>query len=172
MKLPEGHITADELPDMICRVCHTTLDVGVTYYDDTMVDFSFNHPPAYVALDLPEHEPEPVMATASTERVGICDFCSEPGPFWTYMATNFDVEFAQMNTISTSIGAWAACGQCHRLIEADKYRELCERALRIQVHKIEKGTPSAALKFQLRKYIKGLHQRFKENRVGPAIEEF
>lgn len=173
MKLPKGHITADELPDMVCRVCHTTLDVGVSYHGDVMTDFSFNHPPAYEVLGFPPHEPEPMLADAFTERTGICDFCSETTPMWRYSVRDFNVEFAPANMVSVSVGDWAACDQCHKLIEADNYRELCERALRRQLKIMQKqtGTQSSVVTFKLRKYVKGLHQRFKENRIGPAIYE-
>ena len=170
MKLPAGHITADELPDVVCRVCHCTLDVGTTYEGDTLIDFHFKHPPATGVLGFPEHDPEPVAPSPDIERVGICDFCSETQPAWIYMASNFEVHFDSMNTVETSVGAWAACERCHTLIEAENYRELCERALRRQLKLIPGGTPSAALMFKLRKYIKGLHLRFKDNRIGSAIQ--
>jgi len=71
-----------------------------------------------------DHDPEPVSKLATGgEMVGICDFCSGPGPRWSYDCESF--------TLASygSVGAWAACFACHACIERETYNELVARAV-------------------------------------------
>ena len=154
-----------EIPDLICRICHTTLDVRTQTIGDTLVDFQYNHPPAYKILNFPEHDPDPVQARPFDERVGVCDFCAAPEPMWTYPATTFVMEHGLGGFDgSTSIGSWAACDTCHELIEADDYPALSERGTASQVQ----GLPSFIQVIVKAKVIE-YHQQFKGNRIGDAI---
>ena len=47
-----------------------------------------------------------------------CDFCSAAGPVWRYPARSF-VAYCAPNVAGESVGDWAACDQCHVLIETD-----------------------------------------------------
>lgn len=42
-----------------------------------------------------------------------CEFCSAANPTWLYPAESFDVGIG-----TRSIEDWAACEECHRLIDA------------------------------------------------------
>ncbi len=62
----------------------------------------------------------------------ICDFCSEPQVRWSYPARDFvDVGLVTPTGIlvSESVGAWAACEECHRLIEAGDRDALLRRSI-------------------------------------------
>lgn len=164
------------LPERVCQICRTTLDVRADAVFGVVTNAYYSHPPAYEQLGFPEHEPVPVEPGPGDERVGICDFCSGQHPVWRYPVTDFDVKYGQhvshperfgVPYMSTSIGDWAACERCHTLIETDNYRELCERAVRNGLGK-DMHSMAAAKLFTIRKSIKGLHQRFREHRVGEA----
>ena len=58
----------------------------------------------------------------------ICDFCSYPSVVWCYPARSF-VAYIVANIGGESVGDWAACEQCHRLIEAGDRAGLMERSL-------------------------------------------
>ena len=43
-----------------------------------------------------------------------CDFCSSPEPVWAYAARDF-VAYLAHPVVGESLGAWAACEECHEL---------------------------------------------------------
>ena len=57
----------------------------------------------------------------------ICDFCSYPSVVWCYPARSF-VAYVVANIGGESVGDWAACEQCHRLIEVGDRAGLTERS--------------------------------------------
>lgn len=92
----------------------------------------------------------------------VCDFCSDPFPTWLYRAKNITYEELQAESLS----AWAACADCHDLIEQDKRKELAARVTTIMCDKhpdFEKA--------YLAQQIATLHASFFRNRIdGPAIK--
>ena len=93
-----------------------------------------------------------------------CDFCSAPNPIWRYPARSF-IGYVACGIAGESVGDWAACGECHRLIEAGDRTLLTARSVEAFVTaQPELGEISAELTFELG----SLHSLFFENRLGPA----
>jgi len=61
----------------------------------------------------------------SHAEIPICDFCSSPDIHWRYEANNF----LEVTTMWGSAGDWAACNECHALIEADDRTGLTNRSV-------------------------------------------
>ena len=94
-----------------------------------------------------------------------CDFCSAPGPLWAYPARDF-VAYLALPLVGESVGAWAACEECHRLIEAGDREGLAVRSLDELIFRCPEAAIAApALKEELRQ----LHELFFANRVGTAV---
>ena len=93
-----------------------------------------------------------------------CDFCSAPDPSWRYPARSF-IGYIACGIAGESVGDWAACGECHRLIESGDRRLLTARSVEAFVTaQPELGQISVELTSELG----SLHLRFFENRTGPA----
>lgn len=86
-----------------------------------------------------------------------CDFCNESAT-WTYPAR--DVVVMDLPVRQGSLGAWAACDQCSRLIEAEDDEGLARRSLAgLQ--------PVLAVdSVQLLATLRGIHLAFWEAREG------
>ena len=94
-----------------------------------------------------------------------CDFCSAPEPVWAYPARDF-VAYLAMPVVGESVGAWAACEECHRLIEAGNREGLAVRSL----DELVMQRPEIALAApELKERLSMLHSLFFANRVGTAI---
>ncbi len=93
-----------------------------------------------------------------------CDFCSAPGPAWAYRVRDFDACLAF--PADESVGGWAACEECHLLIEAGDHDGLASRSLEELISRCpEAAIEAPALKQDLRQ----LHGVFFANRVGTAV---
>jgi DNA-directed RNA polymerase subunit RPC12/RpoP len=72
----------------------------------------------------------------------VCDFCSEPAEekdLWTYFCPDFKYPYAVVGMAAEgSKGNWAACEECHDLIEANDQRALTKRSMDME----EKRDPS------------------------------
>lgn len=97
----------------------------------------------------------------------MCDFCSGPDVRWSYPARDFiDLGLASPNRliVSESVGAWAACDECHRLIEADDREQLLRRSVERFVELYGLLLPG------LDEGVRQIQSRFFEHRSGPAVE--
>jgi hypothetical protein len=94
-----------------------------------------------------------------------CDFCSVPGPAWRYPARSF-VAYCAPNVAGESVGDWAACDQCHVLIETDDRRGLTLRSLDELLLKHPEASPAAAV---LCEDLAELHEQFFAHRSGVAV---
>jgi hypothetical protein len=88
----------------------------------------------------------------------ICDFCSSTEVEWTYPA--HDIVVPEIK--SRSVGAWAACGPCHTLIEADARDTLSWRAAKAmaRAHKVNASDVIG--------WLRQMHAAFFRARKGPA----
>ncbi len=94
-----------------------------------------------------------------------CDFCSAPGPLWAYPATDF-IAYLALPLVGESVGAWAACDECHRLIEAGDREALAVRSLDELIFRCPEAAIAApAFKEELLQ----LHALFFANRAGAAV---
>jgi hypothetical protein len=94
--------------------------------------------------------------------ISICDFCSEPNVAWRYPAESF-VAYAVANVVGESVGDWAACSICRRLIEDADRSGLLERTLRTLLEKNPDMLPAEA---ELRDQIGVFHRMFFAHRTG------
>ncbi len=94
-----------------------------------------------------------------------CDFCSAPRPTWCYPARSF-VAYRVSSLAGESVGDWAACGACHRLIKADDRRGLSQRSLDELILKHPEAKAAADILFH---DLAELHRQFFEHRDGPPI---
>lgn len=95
----------------------------------------------------------------------ICDFCSEPHVAWRYPARTF-AAYAMAGIVGESVGDWAACPICYKLIESGRHLELAERSLQTL---IEKQPDMRCAEAELREQIRGFHTMFFTNRFGGAV---
>lgn len=97
----------------------------------------------------------------------VCDFCSSPdNVVWTYPCHDFVVATLLPGLPDErKVGAWAACGACHDLIEAGAWDAVAERA--IESHQKTERLPAKAVRM-LQRLLLSLHQQFRDNRAGPA----
>ncbi len=99
-------------------------------------------------------------------KIRQCDFCSVPEVCWSYPALDFVDQSVVTPTqiiISQSVGAWAACDECHRLIEADDREALLERSVGKFVEFYGVLPPALA------EDIRRLHDQFFAHRCGPVV---
>ena len=96
--------------------------------------------------------------------MAVCDFCSSPNVQWAYPTEGFVMPL--IGPVDwESVGGWAACPECHKLIENHKRDELVERAIaRIPLANYEEW-----MRPQLTAALRELHNTFWLNRKGPAI---
>lgn len=86
-----------------------------------------------------------------------CDFCTEPA-VWSYPAR--DVTVMHLPVEQRSLGGWAACDECSRLIEADDRERLARRSLAgLQAHMRVDSR-------QVLETLRGIHLAFWEAREG------
>ena len=95
----------------------------------------------------------------------ICDFCSEPHVAWRYPAQTF-VAYAVAGVVGQSVGDWAACCICHRLIEARDRSGLLERSLHSL---LEKNPDMREVESELRDQIAVFHRMFFAHQIGAAL---
>lgn len=98
------------------------------------------------------------------KRALVCDFCSSDNPQWDYPARDFVGE-AHSNFVSSSDGDWAACSECHALIEAGDRSNLALRSLGLLLCKAPELTDHADEIYQ---ELLALHQKFFTHRLGAA----
>lgn len=94
----------------------------------------------------------------------LCDFCSEPSPTWCYPAETF-IAMEVGPVASASDGGWAACEECHRLIEAGDRRALADRSAALL---IVANPDFASVSDDLRRQLGDLHKGFFDHRLGPG----
>ena len=94
-----------------------------------------------------------------------CDFCSAPCPGWRYPARSF-IAYRATNLAGESVGDWAACDACHKLIEAGDREHLAQRSLDELILRHPEARPAAEILFQ---DLADLHRQFFEHRCGPAV---
>lgn len=103
-----------------------------------------------------------VNIRACSEDTIICDFCSDPKPYASYPAQDMDASniLGLPNTVkATSVGEWCACKECYDLIEKDDYEALSLRSVN--------HWPWLTDKADAFKYLRALHLKFREWRLGP-----
>lgn len=141
----------------ICRRCHRPLDwhvdpdSGLEQWQHTALDHDTGNA---------DHLPDPIPSEGQ-EVVGVCDFCSQPGPRWRYPAKSFE------SHSYGSISDWAACDTCHQFIEAGNYKALARRAAdaMLTTKPLLRVVGRKAVAIDVRKF----HLQFKAARSGPPF---
>lgn len=119
--------------------------------------------PGGVILD---HEPQVVYSddAGGLSPITKCDFCSGGSlEWWRYPCSPFSVEGSQYG----SADDWAACWDCHRLIEMDRWRSVANRMVEF---KFPNGSGSPVMRRLTRESIMELHHEFRKHRTGPAVK--
>lgn len=104
--------------------------------------------------------------TYLTAREEVCDFCLASDPTWEYPATDMPVKGHPL--IDESTGEWAACDECHALIEAKKLGALVERCAQAQLGAETPADVHAPPLPILRRQLRENMLRFFDARTGPA----
>ena len=96
----------------------------------------------------------------------VCDFCSGQEVAWTYPCDDF-VMTALIPGLpdENKVGAWAACDECHTLIETDAWEAVAERAVEQHESAIELNAKARKI---LRLLLLRLHEQFQAHRAGTA----
>lgn len=100
--------------------------------------------------------------------VVICDFCSGREVEWSYPAADFIVDEAEWG----SRGHWAACQECHDLIESGNREGLAQRSLDTFFTRHPGELPNDKFgRDYMRKHIMLLHKSFFQWRTGEPKRE-
>lgn len=101
----------------------------------------------------------------------VCDFCSANLDewCWSYPARDFfyTVQFEGFGT-HASKGEWAACEDCHALIESDARQDLAVRAVVID---LEREPEYAPMRMALAAMYLSIQGDFFNNRTGEPVHE-
>jgi hypothetical protein len=74
-----------------------------------------------------------------------CDFCCTPPVFKMYRCANFAVKGKPVFTSGVAVGSWAACRKCAELVDAGRWNDLTDRAVRkfLKRHRVARAEVSA-----------------------------
>ena len=98
----------------------------------------------------------------------ICDLCSSPNVKWKYPCPTFTSGISTPDLASTSFGEWAACDECHALIERNDRVGLAVRSADALIAKHSALLPHYA---DLMADLMKLQGEFMNNRLMPKPEE-
>jgi len=115
-----------------------------------------------------------VVTNLMQTRSGIvCDFCNwqlnEEEEVWSYPAKDFDADRIG-NIRHQSLGAWSACGLCHRLIARHDRKGVTRRSMQSFVARHPEERLNREDRRQLQAKIARMHERFYRNRTGPPTQ--
>lgn len=115
----------------VCADCRQVLTSRTQYNGEEVVEVTWHH-----GFPAAGHDPQPVMVDAIDPAAMRCDFCSRPGPIWSFATRQGIAMYAMQDTphgptptISAGDNAWAACDECANLIVSNRRRELLRRAV-------------------------------------------
>lgn len=98
----------------------------------------------------------------------MCDFCLLTEPTWEYPATAMPIEGHPL--VGTVDGAWAACDECHRLVEAKDIQALVNRSIEGQRDTERPGyVVFLGDTYKMRRQLRDNILRFFDARTGPAV---
>lgn len=151
-------------PATLCRTCRRPLD-SIEFFDDDDRPIGFRY--LHTALDVDrgnaDHEPDPILRDETIgSAVTVCDFCSAPGPRWTYGCEPFRYQGLDAG----SADDWAACDRCHELIAGCHWRRLADRSMDSMAFRAP-YPPSAPQRAAMRRHVMDMHQQFAQHRTGP-----
>lgn len=154
-------------PATLCRTCRRPLDSVEKYSGETLVGWEYVHTLLDVQRGQADHAPDPILRDdAAGSAVTVCDFCSAPGPRWTYGCLPFNYN----GIPAGSDGDWGACDSCRELIDADRWGDLADRSIESMLFH-SKGAANRQQKEFMRRQVLAMHQQFATHRTGPATAE-
>jgi hypothetical protein len=59
-----------------------------------------------------------------------CDFCNTSPVVTVYPCANFAVNGSSIFPFGLAVGSWAACKRCAELVDAERWEDLTDRAIR------------------------------------------
>jgi hypothetical protein len=112
------------IPELhLCRTCRRPLDYH-QHHDGR--PNTHEHP---VYAEPYDHPVDPIPASmVDGEMVGVCDFCTNPGPRWRYRCDDFVIPTGGPQDYG-STGDWMACDECAADITAGNWDIITARAL-------------------------------------------
>ena len=127
----------------------------------------------------PEHpamsaDDEKVLAGLNQTSSGlVCDFCNwqlnDEEEIWSYPAKDFATDRFH-GAVHQSLGAWSACGLCHRMIQRYDRKALTRRSVQAFMATHPELTATREERRQLQARLAKLHERFWRNRTGPPVQ--
>jgi hypothetical protein len=96
----------------------------------------------------------------------VCDFCLVTRPTWEYPAERMPLLGHPL--VDESEGEWAACDECHALIDAHKLQELIDRCIKAQIEAETPGYVVSPALYIMRRKLRENLLRFFDARTGPA----
>jgi hypothetical protein len=74
-----------------------------------------------------------------------CDFCGTPPVFKLYRCLNFAPKGNPVFVSGVAVGSWATCRQCAELVDAGRWNDLTDRAVRkfLKRHRVARAEVSA-----------------------------
>jgi len=74
-----------------------------------------------------------------------CDFCGTPPVFKLYRCLNFAPKGNPVFVSGVAVGSWATCRRCAELVDAGKWNDLTDRAVRkfLKSHRVARAEVSA-----------------------------
>jgi len=97
--------------------------------------------------------------------VHVCDFCSTTNARWKYDAEDFQMPALPGMPVQMSRGAWAACDECRKFIDANDVSGLVN-------HSITEQQVASAARAALRTILNTMYHDFIKHRLGePTLDE-
>ena len=96
----------------------------------------------------------------------VCDFCYTSPTVRVYGCHNFLIPRTGVAVFQhESVGGWAACGICADFIDAGRWSELTERAVRrfIKMHRVDRGD-----ELMVRQQFRDIHRLFRDHIIKEA----
>lgn len=140
---------------MACAICGFALDFDAFYGKSVHT----------IASQQTDHEPLPVPATDLPEMNAFCDFCGKrvlQADIWTVPCESFEHPMQiPGDRLRMSVGDWACCPVCAKLVTEDRWTHLVERV--IVCHHAPAG---------IRPFIEALYEGIRQHQQGaPHLEK-
>lgn len=117
--------------------------------------------------DNAHHEYGLVCDECRLKLVPVCDFCCSPEIYWSFPCRSFELETPAVVGDETfhnnSVSGWAACNECHELIEDGAWITLAKRSM-----EMHPKPPPPEIRERVFHELLNMHQMFNKNRLGPA----
>jgi len=103
------------------------------------------------------------------DQAAICDFCSSQAVAWSYDVDDFQIiDRPEVHEGWGSVGNWAACDECHELVEAGDQRELAMHSLKTFFTSHPEVPDRPEVRASVYEHIRKVHGEFWQKKKGPG----